>query len=174
MRNFARNVAWNDRLWLEHELRRIRGAFRAFRDTKGDDRCWADDDILYYEVLGIPLPTKLPPKGAFMGLCKYFIRARECPFPNISLEESRPQNDYDMYGMSKEQLRLEIVWMRKLARFHYKLGPKKRRWCHDKMLFDALPDRVAYDTRRPQGMYENCGRFYDAKEAEKSPRLHEW
>lgn len=174
MRDVTRDLAGKNRSWLEHELRRVRNAFRAHRDPKGDDRCHLDDDTLYYEVLGIPLPKKLPPKKVFMDLCKVFIRTRQCPYPNISFEASRPQHDYDMYGMTEEKLRLEIAWLRKIAWYHYKLGPQKRTWRHDKMLYDALPDRVIYDTRRPDGMYENCGRFYDTKAAENPPRLHQW
>lgn len=87
---------------LRYELERLREGIRAHRDTKGDNRCWRDDETLYDL-----LPERFTPTAndTYIELanCIRYIESRQNP----NTVYKSPQDEIDR--LNTEVKRLENI-----------------------------------------------------------------
>lgn len=65
-------------LRLNSELERLRAGIREHRDTKGDDRCWRDDEALY-KLLPEGFTPPAIDSAVELERCRQFIASRQHP-----------------------------------------------------------------------------------------------
>lgn len=161
------------------EIVRVRGAIREHRDQIGDDRCWLDDHLLYWQVLGLPDLVKLPAKPEFMRLCNQFHCKRRFSSGIDPAKADAPpltKPVKDLAVMTVDALWVEYDQLLKGVAMHYALGERKTE-ADDQAMYALLPEQLKADTRHPDTLVENCDRFYEVK-AEQAARgytnFHIW
>jgi hypothetical protein len=147
----ARKLSMNE-LW--GAVKERRSVLRDHREQRGDDRCWADDYLVWAMVEDAPdLPKKLPNFEETMKLCENFWKYRRTNKPDpIPPDVIRDRSgwDSDMLGMFSGELLDELAKLQRHIKAHSDTAKKRPLTVDDdKKLYSVLPEKMPADFRLP-------------------------
>lgn len=138
---------------LRGSILTMRQAIRRHRDTKGDDRCWLDDFLVWKILSDSPDDlTVLPAYEDAMSACRSFFELRRSseldPVPVDAIVDSAHW-DEDLVNASEEQLGLILAMLSAAIRVHRDIKERPRTIEDDRKLYAVLPEKLPADFRLP-------------------------
>lgn len=130
-----------------------RKEIRGHRDARMDDRCWADDYLIWTFVEGLPLYLcQFPPFSDAMKKCVEFYNFRRSDTPDTATPEANFDKatwDNDLETMNASELINELVKIQEAICVHYEIGNRPRTTEDDRKLYSVLPEKIPADFRLP-------------------------
>jgi hypothetical protein len=147
----------------QHIIARLLEPIRYSRDQRGDDRCWFDDLVLYWNLPeSVRYSVKLSVE-AMADRCAHFYQCRtnqvRPPVQDAGAGLLEPNSYLDT--RSWWQLVEEACRLRAGVRTHRDKGMSNRTVRDDEELYALLPEgeEVRADFRVPQALLANCRRI---------------
>lgn len=130
-----------------------RKEIRGHRDAKLDDRCWADDYLVWTFVEGLPLYLcQFPPFNDAMKKCVEFYNFRRAdtldPIPTGANFDPATWDD-DLKRMGASELLDELIKIQEAIYIHGTISGRPRTADDDRKLYSVLPEKMPADFRLP-------------------------
>lgn len=145
---------------------------------EGDDRCWADDFLVYKVILGISEPVALP-YDRCMALCRQYHDQRSTKIALVQIRISSPSVNCDHDLIDADAAKLAYVWaqIHGEAMVHYRIGDGNRTAADDQRLYEVLPEARLIAANQYLPPWEvfgpSCDRFIGSRDP-RQPDWHSW